>query len=151
MPLIAVVADLPVRTSGKVDRDALPWPLPGVEEPVEAAELRPEEDWLAERWAAMLGERPVRPEVDFFDSGGSSLVAARFVSILRSRYPTVTVRDVYDHPTLGELAARLMALAPEAVGLVAESVPDVAPVSRGAQAVQVAAMLPLATVVRCGG
>ncbi|MEY9931618.1 non-ribosomal peptide synthetase-like protein [Catenulispora sp. GP43] len=147
VPRIAVVGDLPVRTSGKVDRDALPWPLPGVEEPVEAAELTVAEDWLAERWSAVLGERPVRPEVDFFDSGGSSLVAARFVSILRTRYPTVTVRDVYDNPTLGELAARLLAMAPEAVDdQVAESLPEVAPVGRGAQAVQVAAMVPLATI-----
>ena len=29
VPLLAVVDDLPTRTSGKVDRDALPWPLPG--------------------------------------------------------------------------------------------------------------------------
>ena len=28
VPLLAVVDDLPTRTSGKVDRDALPWPLP---------------------------------------------------------------------------------------------------------------------------
>ena len=146
VPRIAVVEELPVRTSGKVDRNALPWPLPGVEEPVEAAELTVAEDWLAERWATLLGERPQRPEADFFDSGGSSLVAARFVSILRSRYPTATVRDVYDNPTLGELAARLMALAPEATDEVAESVPEVAPVPRSAQAVQVAAMVPLATL-----
>jgi non-ribosomal peptide synthetase-like protein len=147
VPRIAVVEDLPVRTSGKVDRNALPWPLPGVEEPVEAAELTVAEDWLAERWATLLGERPLRPEIDFFDAGGSSLVAARFVSILRLRYPTVTVRDVYDNPTLGELAARLMAMAPEAVdGQIAESLPEVAPVGRGTQAVQIAAMVPLATL-----
>ncbi|WP_329080868.1 non-ribosomal peptide synthetase [Streptosporangium sp. NBC_01469] len=28
VPRLAVVGDLPIRTSGKVDRDALPWPLP---------------------------------------------------------------------------------------------------------------------------
>ena len=28
VPRLAVVSDLPTRTSGKVDRDALPWPLP---------------------------------------------------------------------------------------------------------------------------
>ena len=31
VPLLAVVDGLPTRTSGKVDRDALPWPLPGGE------------------------------------------------------------------------------------------------------------------------
>ncbi len=29
VPRLAVVDDMPTRTSGKVDRDALPWPLPG--------------------------------------------------------------------------------------------------------------------------
>ena len=29
VPLLAIVDDLPTRTSGKVDRAALPWPLPG--------------------------------------------------------------------------------------------------------------------------
>ncbi|MEO7286212.1 MAG: amino acid adenylation domain-containing protein, partial [Jatrophihabitantaceae bacterium] len=31
VPTLAVVAELPTRTSGKVDRDALPWPLPGAQ------------------------------------------------------------------------------------------------------------------------
>ncbi|NUR31676.1 MAG: AMP-binding protein, partial [Catenulispora sp.] len=146
VPRIAVVDTLPLRTSGKVDRNALPWPLPGVEEPAEAAELTVAEEWLAERWSTLLGERPNHPEADFFDSGGSSLVAARFVSVLRSRYPTVTVRDVYDNPTLGELAARLLTLAPEATDEIAESVPDVPPVPRRAQLAQVLLMVPLATL-----
>ena len=146
VPRIAVVDTLPLRTSGKVDRDALPWPLPGVEEPAEAGELTVAEEWLAGQWAAILGERPTHPETDFFDSGGSSLVAAKFVSVLRSRYPTVTVRDVYDHPALGELAARLLALAPEPADEIAESVPDVPPVPRRAQLAQVLLMVPLATL-----
>ncbi|MFL6114717.1 MAG: Pls/PosA family non-ribosomal peptide synthetase [Catenulispora sp.] len=146
VPRIAVVADLPVRTSGKVDRHALPWPLPGVEEPAEVAELTVAEQWLAERWATLLGESPKHPETDFFDSGGSSLVAARFVSNLRSRYPTVTVRDVYDNPTLGELAARLLAMEPQATDEIAESVPDVPPVPPRAQLAQVLLMVPLATL-----
>ncbi|GAA2005660.1 Pls/PosA family non-ribosomal peptide synthetase [Catenulispora subtropica] len=146
VPRIATVDTLPLRTSGKVDRNALPWPLPGVEEPTEAAELTVAEEWLAERWATILGERPNHPDTDFFDSGGSSLVAARFVSMLRSRYPTVTVRDVYDNPTLGELAARLMTMAPEETDEIAESVPDVPPVPRGAQLAQMLLMVPLASL-----
>ena len=40
VPLLAVVDDLPTRTSGKVDRDALPWPLPaGRARPVAAGLL----------------------------------------------------------------------------------------------------------------
>ena len=57
VPLLAVVDDLPTRTSGKVDRDALPWPLAAtggpVGDPVAAGLLTPTEGWLAER----LGRR----------------------------------------------------------------------------------------------
>ena len=45
------------------------------------------------------------PGDDFFDLGGGSLTAAQLVSRLRSRFPEVTVADVYEHPTLGGLAA----------------------------------------------
>lgn len=48
VPLIAVVGTLPTRTSGKVDRDALPWPLPGPETP--AVELAGTEGLLAGLW-----------------------------------------------------------------------------------------------------
>ena len=51
MPLLAVVDDLPTRTSGKVDRDALPWPLPAASgvDPVAAGLLTATAGWLAER------------------------------------------------------------------------------------------------------
>ncbi len=53
VPLLAVVDELPTRTSGKVDRAALPWPLPGVEP--DAAGLGASAAWLAEQWQAVLG------------------------------------------------------------------------------------------------
>ena len=64
VPLLAVVDDLPTRTSGKVDRDALPWPLRPASslDPVAAGLLTPTEGWLAEGWAEILGVRRDRPE-----------------------------------------------------------------------------------------
>ena len=53
VPRICVMDELPIRTSGKVDKKALPWPLPGVG--VEAAGLSPTEQWLAELWVDTLG------------------------------------------------------------------------------------------------
>ncbi|MBG0831168.1 amino acid adenylation domain-containing protein [Planomonospora sp. ID67723] len=110
VPRLAVVDDLPTRTSGKIDRDALPWPLtgagdgPGADAGVDL--------WVAERWRDVLGVT----EGDFFAEGGTSLAAARLVSALRARYPAVTAGDLYEHPTLGALAARLSALeAPQIV------------------------------------
>jgi non-ribosomal peptide synthetase-like protein len=105
VPLLAVVDDLPVRTSGKVDRDALPWPLPGVEVP--AAGLNPAEAWLAEQWQAVLGLAVPGRKADFFDLGGGSLAAAQLVSRIRTRVPEFSVADIYDVPRLGAMAKAL--------------------------------------------
>src|SRR6202011_51323 len=63
--------------------------------------------WLAERWADQLRPLPMTVESAFFELGGSSLAAAKLVSVLRSRYPSVAVAEVYAHRRLGDFAARL--------------------------------------------
>ncbi|WP_433323594.1 Pls/PosA family non-ribosomal peptide synthetase [Spirillospora sp. CA-294931] len=145
VPRLARVDDLPTRTSGKVDRDALPWPLPGAEERADAPMSEPER-WLAERWAEVLGEAPAAPDAEFFALGGSSLGAARLVSVLRPRYPSVAVGDIYEHPTLRALAAHLgeadARTAPRAV--VSDRV--VKPVPRRAALIQALLMVPLLTL-----
>jgi non-ribosomal peptide synthetase-like protein len=151
VPRIAVVDSLPTRTSGKVDRNALPWPLPDsgpAPEAEDVAELTPQQLSLAEHWAAVLGERPHSLEADFFDAGGGSLSAARFVSVLRAQYPTVTVRDVYDNPSFGALSDRLTELTP--VASVSSALPRVdaviTPIPRWFQLAQTAAMVPLSVL-----
>ncbi|GAA3104472.1 amino acid adenylation protein [Streptosporangium carneum] len=127
VPRIAVIGELPTRTSGKIDRDALPWPLPR-----QRKAERPDVDpWVAECWQNVLGDT----EGDFFAEGGTSLAAARLVSALRTRHPSVTVGDVYDHPTLRRLAAHLSALdATEVVttGRVVEPMPRRAAIAQAA-------------------
>ena len=63
--------------------------------------------WLAERWSEQLGPLPMSADSDFFELGGSSLAAAKLVSVLRDRFPAVAVADVYRHRRLGELSDRL--------------------------------------------
>ncbi|MFL6170977.1 MAG: Pls/PosA family non-ribosomal peptide synthetase, partial [Ornithinibacter sp.] len=110
VPRLAVVDTLPTRTSGKIDRDALPWPppaRPGTAASEQAPGVEGTAAWVAGHWTAILGGAPSGPDDDFFDLGGGSLTAAQLVSRLRERFPEVTVADVYDHPGLGELAAAL--------------------------------------------
>jgi non-ribosomal peptide synthetase-like protein len=109
VPLLAVVDTLPTRTSGKVDRAALPWPLPGLTGPAEESDeqLSGTIGWLAQCWSDLLGVPVTEPGTDFFANGGGSLAAAQLVSVLRARFPQVTVADVYAHPTLGGLAGAL--------------------------------------------
>ncbi len=105
VPRLAVVGTIPTRTSGKVDRDALPWPLEGMTaEPAVAAHLAGTVAWVGEQWARILGASIAGRDDDFFAHGGGSLAAAQLVSVLRTRYPEVTVADVYENPRLGTLA-----------------------------------------------
>ncbi len=112
VPLLALVDELPTRTSGKVDRAALPWPLPGTEVGDDESDLEGIEGWLSQQWTSVLGARVASPDADFFALGGGSLSAAKLVSLLRQRVPTVTVADVYDRPRLGAQAELLEAAEP---------------------------------------
>ncbi|WP_323740678.1 Pls/PosA family non-ribosomal peptide synthetase [Microcella flavibacter] len=102
IPLLAIVDDLPVRTSGKVDKAALPWPLTGTDEG--DSTLSGTAAWLAEQWVAVLGIRPADDDADFFELGGGSLAAAQLVSRIRTRAPEFTMADVYDLPRLRQMA-----------------------------------------------
>jgi non-ribosomal peptide synthetase-like protein len=137
VPRVVVVGHLPTRTYGKIDRDALPWPV------ADAGVLfHGTERWLAERWQEVLGARPDDSRADFFTMGGGSLSAAQLASALRARYPGVAVADLYDRPTLSALAAHLDTLdhTPAVSGR------RVRPMPRRAALVQSALMLPLLTV-----
>nr|WP_229684095.1 Pls/PosA family non-ribosomal peptide synthetase [Nocardia camponoti] len=139
VPRLAVVADLPTRTSGKVDRNALPWPLPKTEADTS---LTGTAAWVAHQWDAILGAEVTSPDADFFDLGGGSLSAAQLVGALRERFPHVTVAQLYEHPRLGALVSFLDGSAPVAVA----DVREVVPTPRRAQLVQVLATIPLTTL-----
>ncbi|WP_460945275.1 Pls/PosA family non-ribosomal peptide synthetase [Okibacterium endophyticum] len=107
VPLLAVVDDLPTRTSGKVDRASLPWPLP--EHDSAEGRLGVIDPELAADWRAVLGIPVSDPDDNFFDLGGGSLAAAQLVTRIRRRDPEFTVADIYAHPRLGAMAAALAA------------------------------------------
>ncbi len=142
VPLLAPVGELPTRTSGKVDRNALPWPLEGLETGGPAEPLYGTEAWLAEQWTDVLGIPVTSASDDFFAIGGGSLAAAQLTTRLRTRYPSAAVLDIYQRPVLRKLARHLE-----------ESVQDdnarrvVAPVPRRAQLVQLLLLVPLFTLL----
>jgi non-ribosomal peptide synthetase-like protein len=136
VPLLAVVDDIPTRTSGKVDRDALPWPLASVQpdgaDPPN--QLHGTAHWLAGLWARVLGTTATGRDADFFLDGGGSLSAAQLVAVVRERYPSVAVADIYENPSLGQLADRLEELVP--VDAAGEPTRSVSPLPLRAQLVQ---------------
>lgn len=133
------VEALPVLPSGKIDRkraqqmEGLPLTLPRVvDEPRTENERR-----VAGLWQSLFQVDAVSRDDDFFtDLGGYSLLAAQFVSSLRNAHgiARVSVRDLYDNPTLARFARKLDDLQTrEEVDT--PDVPDFAPVPRGRYAV----------------
>jgi non-ribosomal peptide synthetase-like protein len=142
VPRLAVVEDLPTRTSGKIDRDALPWPLAGADEEGPDLDLPGTQARIRADWAEVLGARVSSADDDFFDLGGGSLTAAQMVSRLRTTHPEITVADIYDHPTLAALARYLDEMAAPTSRLNT----DVPPVPLKTQVGQVVATWPLRTL-----
>ena len=111
VPRIIVLDSLPTRTSGKVDRAALPWPPPDSADPGRPASrsggMTGTAGTLATRWEELLGVAVDDEHADFFALGGTSLAAAQLVTTLRRTQPGVSVADIYQHPVLRQLADRL--------------------------------------------
>lgn len=142
VPLLAPVEDLPTRTSGKVDRNALPWPLEGLESGGAKEQLYGTEAWLAEQWSEVLGIPVGGSADDFFSIGGSSLAAAQLTTRLRTRYPSAAVLDIYQQPVLRKLARHLeKSVQDDGVGR------TVAPVPMRAKVIQLLVLMPLFTLL----
>jgi non-ribosomal peptide synthetase-like protein len=140
VPLLAEVEALPTRTSGKVDRAALPWPL--ASGGGGAAALTATQEWLAGGWEQILGVRPSAADADFFSNGGSSLGAAQLVAWIRQLHPRMSVADVYQHPRLSQMAAVL-----DALGTTATVRREVRPTPLRAGLFQGLLMLPMLALV----
>lgn len=141
VPRLQVMKELPVRTSGKVDKKALPWPLPAS---VDAVGLTETEAWVAQQWVEVLGLDVPGRDADFFELGGSSLAAAALVTRLRDRVPTFAVRDLYDHPRLETLASLIDELTLASRTSLRERA--VKPVGAGTRVAQTVSLLPVMTL-----
>ncbi|MEU8896517.1 amino acid adenylation domain-containing protein [Nocardia sp. NPDC048505] len=102
------LAELPLTSSGKLDRKALPDPVLA---PTEfRAPRTPAERVVAEVFGRVLGVDRVGLDDDFFAGGGNSLVATQIVArIAEAIDADVPVRLLFEHPTVAALAAALPA------------------------------------------
>ncbi|OLL72720.1 Siderophore biosynthesis non-ribosomal peptide synthetase [Pseudonocardia sp. Ae168_Ps1] len=111
VPGAVVVLDgpLPLTPNGKLDRRALDrLPLPGAAG--SGGGGTPEQRRLADLVGEVLGLDPdtVGPEDDFFALGGHSMAAMRLIGRVRARTGAdLSVRDVFDAPTVAALAGLL--------------------------------------------
>jgi amino acid adenylation domain-containing protein len=110
-----IMAELPLTSSGKVDRRALPAPGagPGDEGPPLVEPRTDDETVLAEVWAEALGVPRVGVYDDFVALGGHSLIALRIVSRARARGVTVHFRDLMARRTITGVLAGARTSAPD--------------------------------------
>ncbi|MDJ0837507.1 MAG: amino acid adenylation domain-containing protein [Acidobacteriota bacterium] len=77
-------------------------------EPVSEQNLTPTEAALADLWRPLLGLRDLGRHADFFELGGDSLLATRLRTHIReSLQLDLSLKELFDHPTLSRQAARL--------------------------------------------
>ncbi|MER0245646.1 amino acid adenylation domain-containing protein, partial [Streptomyces sp. HSW2009] len=125
--LLVPLPELPRTPNGKVDRAALP--APEFDAPVGRAPSGQREELLAGLFAEVLQVPRVGADDDFFAVGGHSLLAARLVARARTAGLDLSVRAVFDAPTVRALAALAAADRPAVPELAAGARPVHPPLS----------------------
>ncbi|WJE01554.1 non-ribosomal peptide synthase/polyketide synthase [Streptomyces antimycoticus] len=97
---------MPLNSSGKLDRRALPAPRLDADRPegTATAPRTETERELARIWTEVLGARTVGVSDNFFELGGDSILSIQIVSRARRAGLALTSRDVFLHQTIAELA-----------------------------------------------
>lgn len=101
--------DLPLSSNGKVDQGRIAAAFERREMAAESGELRtPMEETVAALWRETLELERVARTDTFFELGGDSLLASYVIQKLRERYGIpLTLKALFDHPTLAEVSAYL--------------------------------------------
>lgn len=125
----AFLPAFPATGNGKLDRDALPWPLPAPSEPrateparrpaTEAGTAFPPAAELAEEigtlLAGLIGVPELDPTLDLWDQGATSFTLAQLSTALRSRYGRrIPVSALLAKPTVAGMAGHLAGTEPVA-------------------------------------
>ncbi|MFY0565971.1 non-ribosomal peptide synthase/polyketide synthase [Archangium lansingense] len=97
---------LPLNSSGKVDRKALPAPDFSRSE-LKSAYAAPRNDVeqrLCDIWAQVLGAPQVGIHDNFFELGGDSIISLQVVARARQAGLVLTTRQLFQHQTVAQLA-----------------------------------------------
>ncbi|MGH9239787.1 MAG: amino acid adenylation domain-containing protein [Vicinamibacterales bacterium] len=118
--------ELPLTSSGKLNRSMLPEPTVAEAEET-AADGTPRnstEETLARVWADVLGLQAVGTHDNFFDVGGDSILSIQIASRARAAGVALSPQDFFEHQTVAEQAAHAGLTDPQAAdAIIAGEVP----------------------------
>ena len=110
IPAVLVeMVSLPLLANGKIDRKALPDPDVSAQSgDAYVAPRTPTEEQLTTIWEDILEVEQPGIHDDFFALGGHSLLAVRLISAIRKAFKAeLPISDVFDYPTVAQLAGQL--------------------------------------------
>ncbi|WP_057407755.1 non-ribosomal peptide synthetase [Pseudomonas amygdali] len=109
VPAVFVGLDaLPLTQNGKVDRKALPAPdMAALANLAYQAPTTALEERLAQLWADVLEVGRIGRHDSFFELGGHSLSAIRLVSLLQKAGLSLSLAELFQHPSIAALAGLL--------------------------------------------
>ena len=121
-----LMQELPLTVNKKVDRSSLPPPdqtRPALTQEYVAPRNQTEK-LLADIWAAVLCIDRVGIHDSFFELGGHSLLATKVISRVRDTFHAdLPLSEIFEHPTLDQLAAVIDDADKSATGLPTPSIP----------------------------
>ncbi len=102
---------LPLTANGKLDRKALPAPDASTAQQRYQAPETSLQQQLAQVWSEVLGVERISLGDDFFELGGHSLLVVQVVARVGRELGTeVSLRSLFEHPTLGAFSEAVAAL-----------------------------------------
>ena len=126
--------DLTLNSAGKIDRRSLPIPEFGTERSEYVAPSSPAEEVVAGIVASVLAVERIGVTESFFAAGGTSLLAMRVIAQIGATLDVdVSVRDVFDHPTVRDLCLALDGRKRRTAPLIATTRPARIPLSAAQQ------------------
>nr|ARR97036.1 SphC [Herpetosiphon sp. B060] len=117
--VLGILPAVPLTVNGKLDRRALPWPLPTTPTSAAPSEVAPHPDvaaitaTISGLVTTLLHGTRVAPTADLFSAGATSLTIVTLVQQLADLYPvSVPIAQILEFPTISAIAAWLAAQLP---------------------------------------
>ena len=105
--VLVILDELPLTPNGKIDHKALPAPTRVGKKAADASTASGDflETQLTQLWEKVLGVKPVGRQDNFFDLGGTSMMAVRLFSELRKRFgKNLYLPTLFQAPTVEKIA-----------------------------------------------